>query len=205
MAFAPCPGMRLTACPLFFLALLVCGGCQRSAGAQGADPALGPIGCYELVSDTVASTTGLQLCTAATSEAPGQCFMEGTTRRSDLTTNQTVRLCRGATSLEPLECFESLDADGSLTDEQILDYCAMRCPLGPAPPQSSSAACVSEGLERTQLSSQMVGELCVNSHSASPVACYLRGTRTTQLTNNQLVELCAQRFSCQYVNAPPPE
>jgi hypothetical protein len=180
-------------------------GCQRIAAAQSADPALGPIGCYEQVADSVASTTGIELCVAATSAAPGQCFMEASTRHSDLTTSQMVSLCRGSTSLDPLLCFEELDADGSLTNAQILDYCGMRCPIGPAPAQSSSAACVSQGLDRTNLAAQMVGELCINSHSAAPVACYLRGTNTTSLTTGQLVTLCAQRFSCQYVNAPPPE
>ena len=51
---------------LLFFALIVGAGCQRDASAQAADPALGPIACYELVADNVASTTGLELCTAAT-------------------------------------------------------------------------------------------------------------------------------------------
>lgn len=131
--------------------------------------------------------------------------MEATRRIGDLTTNQMLTLCRGATNLETVVCYEHLDEEGSLTNEQILDYCSMRCPLGPAPPQSASSACVAEGLDRTNLAAEMVGELCVNSQSASPVDCFLRGTATTQLTTNQLVGLCAQRFSCQYVNTPPPE
>lgn len=195
--------MMCVAPVLVFLAALCVVGCQRDAGAQGEDVSLGPIGCYEVVSGTVASTTGLELCTAATSAAPGHCFTEATRRHGDLTTSQIVRLCRGATSLDSLQCFEHLDADGSLTNEQILDYCGMQCPLGPAPPQSASSACVAEGLDRTNLPTQMVGELCVSSRSAGPVDCYVRGTRTTQLTTSQLVGLCAQRFSCQYVNVPP--
>jgi hypothetical protein len=198
--------MRSGATLVLLLTTLVVGvGCQRVAGAQSADPALGPIGCFELVADELASTSGLELCTAATSAAPGECYMAATTRRSDLPTGKMITLCRGATSLDPLDCFERLDAGGDLTDDQILGYCAAVCPLGPAPPQYSSAACVSEGLERTNLVDQQVAELCVNSHSASPVDCYLRGERTTQLTDSQLVGLCAQRFSCQYINAPPPE
>jgi hypothetical protein len=104
-----------------------------------------------------------------------------------------------------LQCFEELDADGTLTEDQILSYCAMSCPLGPAPPQSSSGACVSEALERTNLTTQQVGELCRGSHSSTPVECYQRGVQGTGLTNDQLVGLCAQHFSCQYVNTPPPE
>jgi hypothetical protein len=186
------------------LCSMLLGACQRKAVAQAVDPALGPIGCYEYTEDLIASTTGLDLCTAATSSAPGACFIEATQRNSDLTTDQKVRLCRGATSFETLQCFENLEADGTLTNDQVLDYCAMTCPLGPAPPQSSSAACVDEGLELTQLATQQVGELCFNSHSAGPVYCYMRGRETTQLTNGQLIQLCAQRYSCQYVNAVPP-
>jgi hypothetical protein len=197
--------MQLATRLLLFLALIAGTGCQRVASAQSADPALGPIACYELVAGNVASTTGLELCTAATSAAPGQCFVETASRHSDLATSQMVGLCRGATTLDPLLCFEELDADGSLTNDQILEYCGTRCPLGPAPPQSSNAACVAEGLDRTNLAAQMVGELCINSQSATPVDCYLRGAATTQLATSQLVGLCAQRFSCQYVNTPPPE
>jgi len=180
-------------------------GCQRVAGAQNADPALGPIECFELVKDILPSTTGMTLCTGATSSAPGHCFVEATKRVGNLTTSQLVTLCQGATTLESLVCYEHLDAEGSLTDDQILDYCALKCPLGPAPPQSANAACVAQGLDRTDLAAKMVGELCLNSQSATPVACYLRGKQTTQLTTSSLVSLCAQRFSCQYVNSPPPE
>jgi hypothetical protein len=193
--------MQSYACATLLLASVLVGGCQGKAIAQQPDPALGPIMCFEFTSDLLASETGLELCTAATSSTPGACFMEATRRHGDLTTVQKVRLCRGATSFDTIECFEHLEADGTLTNDQILDYCAMTCPLGPAPPQSSSAACVDEGLERTQLATQQVGELCFNSRSAGPVFCYLRGTESTQLTNSQLIQLCAQRFSCQYVNA----
>ena len=133
---------------------------------------------------------------------PGECFVAATNRHSDLTTSQMVTLCRGATSFETLVCYETLDADGSLTQDQILNYCATQCALGPAPAQSSSPACVQEGLDRTDLSAQMVGELCIASHSAAPVDCYLRGDSTTQLTTGQLVYLCGQKYSCQYVNYP---
>lgn len=179
---------------------------QRPARAQGADPALGPVECYELVQGVgLASTTGIELCTAATSSVPGECFVAAADRHPDLATTEMITLCRGATSMEPLACFESLEAEGTLTNDQMIEYCSMRCPLGPAPPQSSSAACVQQGLERTDLAAQMVGELCINSRSAGPVVCYVRGTTSTQLTTGQLVTLCAQRFSCQYVNTPPPE
>ncbi len=180
-------------------------GCQGKARAQPAESASAPIECYEVVADLVASTTGVDLCTSATSRMPGECFVAAMNRHDDLATDESVMLCRGATSFQPLLCFEELEADGTLTNDQMISYCAMQCPIGPAPAQSSSPACVQEGLERTDLSAQMVGELCIASHSAAPVDCYLRGDTTTQLTTGQLVYLCAQRYSCQYVNYPPPE
>jgi hypothetical protein len=177
-------------------------GCQRQARAQPAESASGPIECYEVVADLVASTTGVDLCTSATSAMPGECFVATSNRHSDLATDEMVTLCRGANSFQPLVCLEELEADGTLTNDQIIGYCAMQCPIGPAPAQSSSPACVQEGLDRTDLSAQMVGELCIASHSAAPVDCYLRGESATQLTTGQLVYLCAQRYSCQYVNYP---
>jgi hypothetical protein len=180
--------------------LLVVASCKHEALAQGADPALGPIACFEQVGGIVPSQTGIELCRAATSAAPGQCFVEATNRASGLTTNEIVVLCAGATSLDSLDCYERLRARGTLTENQAIGYCAPQCPLGPAPAESSSAACIGEALDRTQLAQQTAGELCRLSRSAMPVECYLRGETTTQLSDSQLVQLCAQSFSCQYVN-----
>jgi hypothetical protein len=189
----------------FAIALLLATACRRNAVAQTADTAaLGPIACFEVVDALgIASSTGLQLCTRATSSAPGDCFAAASARLPGLATSDLVNLCHGATTLETVECYESLYAQGGLTEQQVIGYCAMTCPLGPAPPQSSSAACVREGLDRTQLADQMIGELCSRSRSAMPVSCYLQGEASTQLSDSQLVELCTQNFSCQYVNTPP--
>jgi hypothetical protein len=183
------------------LLLLALGSCQRDALAQNADPALGPIACFEQVNGDVASQTGIELCRAATSAAPGQCFVEASSRASGLTTNEMVVLCAGATSLDPLDCYQRLVARGNLTENQAIGYCAPQCPLGPAPAESSSPQCVGDGLDRTQLAEQSVGELCRASRSATPVECFLRGEASTQLSDSQLVDLCQQQFSCQYVNA----
>lgn len=188
----------------YVLLLLALASCKRAALAQGADPALGPIACFELVSGVVASQTGIELCRAATSAAPGQCFVEASRRSNGLTTNDMVVLCAGATSLDPLDCYQRLEARGNLTDNQALGYCAPQCPLGPAPAESSSAACVGNALDRTQLAEESVGELCRYSRSEMPVECFLRGETSTQLSDSQLVDLCQQQFSCQYVNAAAP-
>lgn len=183
------------------LLLLALTACKREALAQSADPAaLGPIACFEQVGGIVAGQTGIELCRGATSATPGQCFVEATNRSNGLTTNEMVVLCAGATSLDPLDCYQRLVARGNLTENQAIGYCAPQCPLGPAPAESSSAACVGDGLDRTQLAEQSVGELCRASRSATPVACFLRGETTTQLSDSQLVQLCQQSFSCQYVN-----
>ena len=186
------------------LLLLVVASCKHEALAQNADPALGPIACFEQVSGLVASQTGVELCRAATSATPGQCFVEATNRANGLTTNEIVVLCAGATSLDPLDCYERLQARGTVTENQAIGYCAPQCPLGPAPAESSSAACIGDALDRTQLAQQSAGELCRYSRSATPVECYLRGESSTQLSDSQLVTLCQQNFSCQYVNAAAP-
>jgi hypothetical protein len=186
------------------LLLLVLTSCKREALAQNADPALGPIACFEQVSGLVASQTGIELCRAATSATPGQCFVEASRRATELTTNEVVVLCAGATSLDPLDCYERLQARGTVTENQAIGYCAPQCPIGPAPAESSSAACIGDALDRTELAEQTAGELCRSSRSALPVECYLRGETSTQLSDSQLVDLCQQNYSCQYVNAAAP-
>lgn len=180
--------------------------CQRDARAQVPDDPLGPIGCFEAVDARgLASDTGLDLCTGATSVAPGQCFVATMDRRGDLTTQQMVQLCRGATSLEPLACFERLYAVGTLTANQVIEYCSTTCPLGPAPPQASDPACFGAALERTELATQTIGQLCQSARSAAPVDCFVVGQDVSELSDSQLVQLCAQVYSCQYINVPPAE
>lgn len=185
------------------LLLLALTSCRREALAQGEDPALGPIACYEQVNGIVSSQTGVELCRGATSATPGQCFVEASNRSHGMTTNEMVVLCAGATSLAPLDCYDRLLARGIVTENQAIAYCGPQCPIGPAPAESSSAECIGEGLDRTQLAEQSVAELCRYSRSALPVECFLRGERGTQLSDSQLVSLCQQQFSCQYVNAAP--
>lgn len=196
--------MSAISIPTCFALALLAAGCQRDAGAQVPDDPLGPIRCFELVEARgLASTTALDLCTGATSSAPGQCFVAATDRHGWLTTLQIVRLCRAATSIEPVQCFERLDAAGTLTSEQILGYCATSCPMGPAPPEASDAGCFAVALERANLSAQMAGELCRNSRSAGPATCFMRGEDETALTESQLVQLCTHMWSCQYINVLP--
>lgn len=179
--------------------------CRRTADAQLIDDSLGPIRCFEIVDAmNLASQSALDLCTGATSDAPGRCYAE-LFDRFPLTTQRMVALCRGATSLEPVACYEELAASETLTEQQIIGYCATTCPLGPAPPQASDPACLGAALERTNLALQTAGELCLSSRSAGPVDCYLRGVDVTTLADLQLIQLCAHTSSCQYLNAPPPE
>jgi hypothetical protein len=179
--------------------------CRREAVAQPPADPLGPIGCFELAdAKGLASETALDLCGGATSVAPGECYVGAVDRVHVLTTQKIIQLCRRATSLEPLACFERLHATGTLTEDQVLDYCAMRCPLGPAPAEASNPECVAGALERTNLANQTIGELCTRSRSAGPVECFVRGEEVSQLAESQLVQLCAERPSCQYVTAAPP-
>src|SRR3954452_9932454 len=108
--------MQLSPRCLLLSFALIFGACQRDAKAQAVDDYMAPISCFELVNGAgAASTTGVQVCTAATSIAPGRCFVEGSQRNADLTTSDLAQLCRGATSLDPLACYEHLDAEGTLT------------------------------------------------------------------------------------------
>ena len=184
--------------------LVLASACQREAVAQVVDDPLSPIGCFKIVDDRgVASTTVIDLCAGATSIAPGLCYAAALDC-CNLTSQQILQLCWGATSTDPLDCYRLLDAEGDLTNSQIIGYCAASCPLGPAPAQASHPWCVKTALDRTNLTTQMVGELCRNARSAGPVECFLVGRSISRLAESELVRLCAQTWSCQYVNANPP-
>lgn len=178
--------------------------CQR-AGAQRvplADP-LAPVSCFEIVDDVgLAESSALELCSGAFTAAPGQCFVAAQNRHRELATTKIIQLCTATTTLDPLSCYEQLDAEGVFTEDQAIAYCRATCPLGPSPPQSADPGCMSAAVARTDLALQQIGELCRNSRDPGPVACYLQGEGTTQLADSQLVQLCAQTYSCQYVNAP---
>jgi len=188
---------------LALLPALFAPACQR-VQAQATENPLAPVGCFEIVDDKgLASSAAIDLCTSATSVAPGLCYEAAIDRHGDLTTSQIIQLCRAATSTEPVNCYTRLDARGELTNDQIIRYCATRCAMGPAPPQASSADCLAAALDRTDLTRQMAEELCTRSRSAGPVDCFVAGRNVTNLSHGQLVGLCAQTFSCQYVNTPP--
>lgn len=178
--------------------------CQREAAAQVVDDPLAPIACFEIIdARNIASETALDVCAAATSSAAGQCFAGALDRHHELSSQKIVQLCQRATSLEPLTCYERLAAEQTLTEDQILAYCTTSCPAGPAPAQSSDPACFALALERTTLSDQTIGELCLFSRSPGPAECFLQGQAVTELSDQQLVRLCAQRASCQYVITAP--
>ncbi len=188
---------------LALLGAVLGGACQREAIAQPVDDPLAPIGCFEIVdARNIASDSVIDLCTAATSLAPAQCFVNALDRHHELSTSQIIQLCRRATTLEPLGCYERLDREGKLTEDQLIGYCAMYCPVGPPAAQSASPACFAAALARTSLAEQTIGQLCFNSRSAGPVDCYLRGL-DSNLSDTKLVQLCAQTASCQYVTAVP--
>lgn len=177
-------------------------GCRKQAEAQVAMDPLGPIDCFLIVDDMeIASTSAIDVCAGATSDAPGRC-MEAGIDTGVLTTQQTIDLCRGATSLAPFACFEQLSDRGTLTNDQMIDYCGMRCPLGPPPPEAGNAECLGAALDRADLPEQSSAELCVRAASAGPVDCFVAGLDTTELADSQLIQLCAETTSCQYVNAP---
>lgn len=201
MSTAPGEGMRKPAsiaCLAVSTSLLF----ATHASAQRAE-APAPIGCFRIVENRgVASQTGLDLCAGASTDAPGACYAAALDINV-LSSQQMLQLCTRATSLDPLQCYKLLDDRGDLTNDQIIRYCAATCPVGPPPAQSADPWCVEDALERTSLTTQMVGELCRASRSAEPVACYVAGAATSALTESQLVSLCAETWSCQYVNAPP--
>lgn len=185
---------------------LVAASCQREAAAQQAverDP-LGPVRCFTITTDRqLSEQSAIQLCAGMPNDAPGRCYSLGLDEAPGLSSQQLQQLCSAASDVDPLRCYQRLDAEGSLTDQQIIDYCRTTCPVGPPPPQASSPACLASALRDTQLALQTAGELCVNSSSAGPVACYLAGEDLQTLTDSQLVQLCAEQFQCQYYNAAP--
>jgi len=185
--------------------LVAIAACQREAGAQVVerDP-LGPVRCFTLTTDRqLSQQSALELCGGQPTDAPGRCYATGLDRAPGLSSQQIQQLCTVATSLAPLECYLRLDADGILTDQQMLDYCGATCPIGPPPPQSASPACLSAAIESTDLALQTAGELCANSSSAGPVRCYLAADALQTLTETQLVQLCAEQYQCQYSYGGP--
>ncbi len=174
-------------------------GCQREASAQVAYEPLGPVQCYRIADDALLDTDhAVQLCAAALTDAPGRCFAIAIDQFRELSTQKVLSLCRAATSLAPLSCYARLDALGTLTEDQMIQYCTTTCSLGPPPAQVSAPACLDAAVRYTNLSLQSAGELCQASRSAGPVQCFMAGLDLHELAENTLVQLCAESRRCQY-------
>lgn len=187
------------------LLTLTAASCHREAGAQASRDSLGPVRCFAILDDLeIASETALQLCAGAPSDAPGRCFARGTSELPEVSTQQLAQLCTAATSTEPITCYAHLDAEETLTIDQMIAYCATTCPLGPAPPQAADPDCLTLALDGTELSLQSAGELCAGASSAGPARCFAQGD-DFELTDSQLVRLCAEtsQAQCQYYNVQP--
>jgi len=193
--------MRLTSAVL----VLVAGGCRASALAQSGDDPLAPVRCYMLAdAKNLASESAIQLCSAALSEAPGRCYVEAVDRLHQLSEQKVLTLCAHATSLQPLNCYRRLAAAGTITEDQMISYCATRCALGPAPAQVSDAGCIETAI-RIGLALQTAGELCAGSRSAGPALCLQAGRDLHTLTDSSLVRLCSEARRCQSEYPPPTE
>jgi hypothetical protein len=178
--------------------------CQRSADAQNGRDSLAPVRCYQIADGRqLASQSALQLCAGTPTTAPGLCFAESSDRFRDLATQQMLQLCTRATSLQPVDCYAQVSARGDVTSDQAVRFCATICPIGPAPPEGSSAACLDAATRRTTLSLQSAAQLCIGSSSDGPVDCFLAGRELHTLTDSSLVQLCPESTGCQYYNAAP--
>ena len=185
------------------IALLVAGAaCKRQAVAQVMRDPLGPVQCFEIVdAKQLSEQSGIELCTAALSDAPGRCYAQAVDEFHELSTQKILQLCSRATSTEPVACYARLAATGVLTEDQMIAYCTTTCALGPPPPEASNAACLSEAMSRTNLSLQLAGELCDRAASAGPVQCLLAGQDLHKIADSSLITLCAESRRCQYYNA----
>lgn len=184
--------------------LLVACACRRTADAQVTRDSVAPVRCFQLVTAAgLASETAVDLCGGMPSDAPGRCYVQSIDRFHQLSTQQVQQLCTAATSLQPVECYARLDARGDLTEDQAIQYCATRCPIGPPPPEASSAACLDAAASLSNLALQTAAELCLGSTSEGPVRCFLAGEDLHSLSESSLVQLCAETSGCQYYNAIP--
>ncbi len=144
----------------------------------------------------------IQLCQGALNAVPGQCYSESVDRLTELSTQEIIGLCAGSTSLEPVACYGRLADEGTMTEDQMVNYCATACPLGPPPAQTSSVQCQAIALEYANLPHQTAAELCTNARSAGPALCFLSGRRLHTISDSKLVTLCADYRRCQYVTGP---
>jgi hypothetical protein len=186
------------------VAALLAVACEGRSSAQVVRDPLGPVQCFRIADGkNLAEQSSIQMCAGALSAAPGQCYAAAIEQFHELSSQQIVELCTGATNLTPLSCYAHLATENYLTEGQIIAYCATACPLGPPPPQASSPACLEAAVDRTGLSLQSAGELCLGSHSAGPVQCFVAGLDLHKVAESKLVELCRESLHCQFYNTSP--
>jgi hypothetical protein len=186
------------------LLLFGCASCRHEVSAQSLDP-IAPVRCFRIVDAVhLAEDSAIELCAGAANDAPGSCYALASQQFGQLGSNKLLTLCAGTTSTEPVACFARLAASGALTEDQMVDYCATRCRLGPPPPEASHPACLDQALRTTSLTSQSAAELCRGARSDGPVQCFVEGRTLQKVSDSKLVELCVEARPCQYYNAPPP-
>ena len=186
------------------LLILSCTGCRQEVAAQSLDP-FAPVRCFRIVDALqLAEDSAIELCAGAENDAPGSCYALATQRFNQLATQKVLTLCGRTTTTEPVACFARLSASGTLTEDQMVQYCATRCPLGPPPPEASHPACLDLALRATELTTQSAAELCSGARSDGPVRCFLEGRTLNKVSDSKLIQLCVELRSCQYYNATPP-
>ena len=104
----------------------------REARAQGAESESPTAACFISTEDatTLSDADVANLCRGTpTPTGPLQCFLAADDRL-DLLNDQAVELCQCAESIEPVACWESVDRESGITDEQIERLCAPRLAFG---------------------------------------------------------------------------
>ena len=184
------------------LSLMFTLACSRTSVAQVADyrDPLGPVACFDLATNRVATFSALALCAGAPSDAPARCMTEALAQGT-LTSQDAVLLCRGAMSTDPSRCFERLSDTTAIDKTRIIDYCAAPLAFAPTIP-ASSTACVEAALDEADLWEQITLTLCRGSTSAAPVSCFTYGRDVIALTDHDLATLCSPASSWEYRALP---
>ena len=176
--------------------------CRQSSAQYIQDDPYGPIRCWMLAAqENLDEDHAIQLCQGAYNDLPGRCYAQGVNELTSLSTQELIGLCGGATSLEPVACVHRLVAEGTMTEDQMVNFCATACPLGPPPAQTSSVQCQAVALERANLPHQTASELCTNARSVGPALCFMSGRGLHTISDSKLVNLCGDYRRCQYVTS----
>jgi hypothetical protein len=175
--------------------------CQQSS-AQIYDDPYGPVRCWmTAAAENLDEDHGIQLCQGAYNDIPGRCYAIGVNEFTTFSTQDLVGLCGGATSMEPVNCVRRLIADGTMTEDQIVNFCATACPLGPPPAQNSAVQCQAVALQYANIPHQTAQELCTNARTVGPALCFMSGRGLQTISDSKLVNLCADYRRCQYVTS----